>query len=375
MIRYLRGTNGNLVATGTLVAGVVALLLLSGCGQRFPDPSQEGEFERTVLIEEGTATWCTYCPEAAENLETLLEDNPAKFIVLALHSQDDYSNTETEDRLDVLGVAGFPTIIFDGVEQSGRKVSELQSTLDSRLVLGSHFILELNASLAADSVLYDITVIVSDSIGTPIDGILRIALVEDTVTHPSAGLLHHVVRRLPDADAPVTFDPGDTVDFHRSLALEASWGRPLVAVIWIEDETHKVYQAASFEVDGGSSELGDFSIGLESDSVQTLPVSQLGQSVNFDFALDNHTGNPLTVTLDVPEATQVLPDGWWFSLCDTMNCYPTPSDFEVPADGSLGGFHITLGTSIEEGDTEGSVTMTVTSGQEVDSQTFILRIE
>ncbi|MBD3286887.1 hypothetical protein GF359_09635 [candidate division WOR-3 bacterium] len=357
----------------------MTLIVASGCGERFPDPSQEGEFERTVFLEEATGTWCVNCPAVAANIEVLLDEHPDELIVLALHSQtqDPYASDETEARLSDFGVAAFPTVIFDGVEafEGVQTVEAMAQILQHRQALGSPLMIEVEATEAADSVSWKVGVIVSSLIEESIDGYLRIALVEDTLTDESAGLLHHVVRRLPEADAPVRLNPGDTLEFDRTLALETNWGRPLIAVAWIEDANHEVYQAASNELGGGNPDMGDFSIDLDGDSIQILPVSQIGQSVNFNFTLQNHTQNPLTLTLDLPEILRELPEHWSFSLCDETICYSVPSDFDLPASGLLEGLHLAIGTSAEDEETEGTMVLTAASGEEIDTQVFILRIE
>lgn len=363
------------VLQGAILLAVTAAIL--SCGERFPDPSQEGEFDRLVLLEEGTGTWCTYCPEAAENIEELLESHSGEFIVLALHSgeTDPYSSEETDIRLSKLGVAAFPTIIFDGVEayEGARPVEEMEQVLADRRKLGSPLKLELSAALTADSVLYEITVITSALSDKTIEGTLRIALVEDTLTDASVGLLHHIVRRLPEAGSgdALTLEPGDTVGLDRALPLDQSWGRPLEAVVWIEASDLKVYQAASYELGGGSPSQGEFSIEVASDTIQTKP--ELGDSANYYFNLKNHTGNALTLTVDLPPDSLALPPGWGTLICDEGNCYPTPFDVQVPANAASQEFHLTI-TSATEG-TQGKVVMSVTGGEEVDTQTFVLQIQ
>lgn len=120
--------------------------------------------------------------------------------------------------------------------------------------------------------------------------------------------------------------------------------------------------------DNGEPDLGNFSIEVLGDSIKT---DTLGASVNFNFTLRNHTGNTLTLTVDVPEDLLDYPEGWWHSLCDEGACYPTSHDFDVAANGSLEGLHVTV-TSATDG-TEGSIVVEVSAGEEVDRQTFILQ--
>jgi len=363
------------VLQGAILLAVTAAIL--SCGERFPDPSQEGEFDRLVLLEEGTGTWCTYCPEAAENIEELLESHSGEFIVLALHSgeTDPYSSEETDIRLSKLGVAAFPTIIFDGVEayEGARPVEEMEQVLADRRKLGSPLKLELSAALTADSVLYEITVITSALSDKTIEGTLRIALVEDTLTDASVGLLHHIVRRLPEAGSgdALTLEPGDTVGLHRSIPLDQDWGRPLEAVVWIEASDLKVYQAASYELGGGSPDEGDFSIELESDTIQTK--SNPVDTAFYYFTLKNHTGNELALHVETPDSLKNLPADWSSTICEEGLCYGDSLNLTLSANGSSQKFHIEMASSATG--SEGKVVMEVTAGgAEVDRQTFILRI-
>ena len=72
--------------------------------------------ERTLVVcEEGTGTWCGYCPGAAMGLDELVE-NAWPVAVIAYHSGDDYENEHGRDRLDYYEISGFPTVYFDGIE-------------------------------------------------------------------------------------------------------------------------------------------------------------------------------------------------------------------------------------------------------------------
>lgn len=116
-------------------------------------------------------------------------------------------------------------------------------------------------------------------------------------------------------------------------------------------------------------ESGNFSLEAAVDTTQT---AVRGVGVNFDFTLVNHTANPLTVSVDVPQSGQNLPEGWFFSLCDESACYPTPFDFEIPPGGTLEGLHVAI-TSGSEG-SEGSLILKVTAGEEVEQLTFTLQV-
>ncbi|MEA3503858.1 MAG: Omp28-related outer membrane protein [Bacteroidota bacterium] len=71
-----------------------------------------------VILEEGTGTWCGYCPDAADAIHQLLE-NGADLAPIAYHSGsgDEYDNTAGASRISYYNITGFPTSIFDGVEK------------------------------------------------------------------------------------------------------------------------------------------------------------------------------------------------------------------------------------------------------------------
>ena len=108
---------------------VLALILCLSAVK--PSPSAElpeEDFTHVVFAEEFTATWCVYCPSAAENLMKIYDDLPDepyyhdKFFFVALITD---VNDKAEERMeDYPDVTGYPTVIFDGNDE---KVSGGQS--------------------------------------------------------------------------------------------------------------------------------------------------------------------------------------------------------------------------------------------------------
>jgi hypothetical protein len=69
-------------------------------------------FTHTVFVEEGTGTWCVYCPIASENLYTIFNSSDYPFYFVALI--EDMAQ-KAEDRLeDDYNILGYPTCYFDG---------------------------------------------------------------------------------------------------------------------------------------------------------------------------------------------------------------------------------------------------------------------
>jgi len=70
-----------------------------------------------VVVEIGTATWCSACPYAAEAADSIVK-NGYNLAVIEHHTDDDYSSVATDNRtIDYYAMIGFPTAYFDGVDK------------------------------------------------------------------------------------------------------------------------------------------------------------------------------------------------------------------------------------------------------------------
>ena len=52
---------------------------------------RQSAFNRKVVMEEGTGTWCGYCPEGMATILRMKEKYPDNFIAVAIHDDDDRS--------------------------------------------------------------------------------------------------------------------------------------------------------------------------------------------------------------------------------------------------------------------------------------------
>jgi len=73
-----------------------------------------GVSRNLVLMECGTATWCTYCPGAAMGLRDLIDVNHKNAVAIEYHSGDSLSNTSGDTRLAYYNMTGLPTVVADG---------------------------------------------------------------------------------------------------------------------------------------------------------------------------------------------------------------------------------------------------------------------
>ncbi len=136
-------------------------------------------YTHTVLVEEGTATWCPYCPGVAQYLAQIYESGSYDFYYVAL-VQD--MNTYANSRLQQLGITGYPTCFGDGGVYSvvgnwgstGPYISMINNC-------GSRTVADIDLAVSADwlgNAQIDIAVDVTNNYFMPYNGRLRVYVTE-----------------------------------------------------------------------------------------------------------------------------------------------------------------------------------------------------
>jgi thiol-disulfide isomerase/thioredoxin len=107
------------------------------------------EFTHTVFVEEGTATWCPYCPLMAEALDSIYESGDYPFYFVALVSD---KNINAGNRLIFeYNIYGYPTSFFDGGYQVLVGGYEEESYYRNKIELsGIRDVHDLNLSVSVD---------------------------------------------------------------------------------------------------------------------------------------------------------------------------------------------------------------------------------
>jgi hypothetical protein len=84
------------------------------------------KFEKNVLIEQYTGTWCQYCPRAINQIN-ILENTDKKIVHSALHLSDEFSFSWNSNLFQSFGFTGIPTVHADRVSVWSGSASELTS--------------------------------------------------------------------------------------------------------------------------------------------------------------------------------------------------------------------------------------------------------
>lgn len=69
--------------------------------------------EKKILFEEGTGTWCVWCPRGAVAMEEFADNNPNKAAQVAVHNGDGMRVTAYDTYMTSLNGGGFPNLVTD----------------------------------------------------------------------------------------------------------------------------------------------------------------------------------------------------------------------------------------------------------------------
>lgn len=135
---------------------------------------------KRVVVEEGTGTWCGWCPRGAVFMEAMYEMYPDYFIPIAVHNGDAMTVAEYDDNL---GLTAFPTMKIMREEAFGFGVVEdIESRFFDRIVVAPPATLLSGGVYNAST--GDLTVTSQANFSSAVSGTHRLAvvLVEDGVT-------------------------------------------------------------------------------------------------------------------------------------------------------------------------------------------------
>lgn len=105
-------------------------------------------FTHTVFIEEGTATWCQFCPAMGHDLHSIYDSGDYPFYYVALVTD---MNSDAQARINQYNIGGYPTAFFDGGYKVKVGGTPGESPYRSRIISsGKRDVHELNLSLSLE---------------------------------------------------------------------------------------------------------------------------------------------------------------------------------------------------------------------------------
>lgn len=221
-----------------------------------------GAVQRVVVAEDFTATWCSYCPDAAKALDSLYRVARDTFIVIAYHpsGSDPFQTAGSVARANYYHLKYYPTVFFGGGDTNSPSTmvgSFGSSTYDScRLKFDNVKTVESPLEMAIDYLNYDDTIRsgqmlirVKNVSGAIVQGKLHFVVLERGIPYAWQGMseLDFLVRdMIPDGyGSDLSVAPGDSISIVRDYALSPDWvfGNCLF-VAFLQTSNRDIIQAA-----------------------------------------------------------------------------------------------------------------------------------
>lgn len=317
-----------------LFVALAAALLVVSCAEEFGQPGGEVEgYERVVLAELFTATWCGNCPKAEEALDRLFdEQGPDKLAVIHWHptqQNDPFGLAVTDERwsaykakLDTLSAAEFPTCIFGGIDMligaATVPYDEYRNSYEHEREVGSHLELSIDLDIGAEAVAVDVG-IESDAQATPEGLKLWVVLVEHHVARPDAPgapqRFSYVARRAEVTTVQV--QAGSQQHKQVTLPIPDAYDRDQLHVVaFLQPETLGAVRQAAM----ASLSFRAFTLTAPD---TTFTGEQAPRSFTMPFVIENTGTQRDSLAIDLPAALLDLPAGWVAELQGTV-AHPAP---------------------------------------------------
>jgi len=288
-------------------------------------PVASAQYPRGVIAEDGTATWCTYCPDAYAGLDVMMARyNRSEFTSTRLYSSSSgggLSTAETDARLSYYAITSFPTVVFDGtikVVGGGTSVASGQAyepIVAKEILRPSPLKIRINTiDLVQPDGSIDFDIEVMETMADIGNVKIRAYILEDKVTY--SGRQHDEVTRdvLPEVALNVQ-TLGQVQNITHNFTLPPGWKTvDLWMAIFVQDNDDKsILQSAS------SQPTPAYSIRAWSKGDRAV-VAPSGTAFDFqDFRVYNLGLNAdvIRVALNVPS----LPSGWACFFTDGITEY------------------------------------------------------
>ncbi len=287
--------------------------------------------QRVVVMEEFTATWCTYCPGVARALDENYERSYDSLVVIAYHpssSGDPFYSAEARSRARFYNIGGYPTAIADGIDtvsggmHSGTAYPPFRKYLTTRLGVSSP--LEIALACNYDSAGNNGTVqaIIHNTSGSSISGYLYYVIVENDISYNWQGMnrLDFVMRdMLPDTiGESVTIPASDTIIRSTNFTINSSWNEhKCKIVVFVQASNHEIYQGAEIGL-FDTPEMTYYGMDLTETSGNGNGIAEPGETISISAYGKNmgdgiYTGNAsvscsdsyITITNSSPQSVSL----------------------------------------------------------------------
>ena len=270
---------------------------------------------KKVVFEEGTGTWCGWCPRGFVAMADMKENYPDKFIGIAVHNGDPMVLAEHDNNI---GLTGYPGAnvdrVLNGVGVSTALFEQFIGILDVTPPIQAGVSAEFNAESR------EVTVNASAEFATRIEGIdyrMSVVITEDSVVGTTSGYAQVNFYSSQTANIPLV---GAGLDWQAEPD-------PVPASTMVYNETSRAILGGYDGVPGiipANVEAGDV---FEETFTYTVPENYSWEHMHAVLLiLDNETGailNAETTTFDLAVNTKEV------YANELVQVYPNPTQGDV----------------------------------------------
>jgi hypothetical protein len=175
-------------------------------------------------------------------------DEGYQIAVCEHHYGDDFANADSNGRINVLGIAAFPTLMPDGLPEPSYPYSHsiLENCINDRLAADAPCTLELSGSLDDNNLSLTVGIQKDDGAAMP-NPRVQVVITETEIPYSGAGYttMNFVTRDMipTHLGTDITMQ-GNTHQLQVDATLDPSWNQDhIILVAWVEDgSNHHVFQ-------------------------------------------------------------------------------------------------------------------------------------
>lgn len=284
--------------------------------------------DRNALAELSTATWCVYCPDAEDALHRLEDEyDDNRFMSIAYHVNDEYSNGDSDARISFYRVTGTPTCVIGGdakiVGGGPSNYSSYRSRIEADLATPSPIELKIEGSIIDGDANYTVRVLADANPGF-VNPVLHVGLYESGIVdgvEPLTG----IVRAMTDYTVSGINGAGATAAYTGSFAISDEWtsgSMGIVAFVQDNGAGNEVVQSARMFL-------------TEQYFPTMLVTAETDEERVIYTGLSNHNSFELPVRAVMADLDPE--EGWMGTFCieEWGICLPDSHDFTMPADSTV----------------------------------------
>ncbi|MGB9824281.1 MAG: T9SS type A sorting domain-containing protein [Candidatus Hydrothermia bacterium] len=249
-------------------------------------------YRKNVLIENFTATWCTYCPYQAQAIAQLEQVYGESLVVIKYHpsSSDPFYHPHSVTRLYYYNVPGYPTSVIQGNKAVVGGWTGVYTPLNNYVIASypgespcslSVSIFNFDPNTLQAQVRVKVFMTGNPSIPIPSNLRLRIALLEDSIpyTWQNMNILRYVVRRMfPDGNGiSLSLARGDSATYEYTFSVSSVLRAPY-------------YYVATFVQNDSIYQIMDYSGSYTLNAGNVIQAAKARLTVNYGYVTSRFAG-------------------------------------------------------------------------------------